>query len=444
MNKNKIIFAWIWIVIVVVFVFILKTLSAEPKSTSNTPKAGSFTLWTLDNSQEFTTYLQTFYAANEQYKDTQINVVGFENYTDYFSSLVGAVLTWRTPDIFVLNNNDGKYFDALLAPIGPEIIDIDTFRKNYDIIFSQDLIQGVENNGVKSEILRWVPMWYQILGTFYNFRDLRGENISTWSYLNDIASRFSGEWKILLGLGNGSFVESAADIFTQFLIQDDVKWFSSQSNGNALSSSLARYHMFGDEMGSNRFNSLSVNLPAWEKNIDAFGRGEVSMVFGYPRLLEKISSTSFSPSFLRAGNFPMYAEWSGSVLIDYNYFVINKATQNQTLAVDLMKYFASEAGQKAYLENVSYVFPSRLSLLQARLEEPLKDGYSVKYKDFYNSSFEYVTFNKANRQMYDQELIKSLDDILNGTILFENFRKRVLCISEKMITWENLVKSCEN
>jgi hypothetical protein len=78
------------------------------------------------------------------------------------------------------------------------------------------------------------------------------------------------------------------------------------------------------------------------------------------------------------------------------------------------------------------------------LEEPLKDWYSLKYKDFYNSSFEQVSFYKANRQMYDSEVIKSLDDILNWTILFENFRKRVLCMSEKMITWENLAKSCEN
>jgi ABC-type glycerol-3-phosphate transport system substrate-binding protein len=97
------------------------------------------------------------------------------------------------------------------------------------------------------------------------------------------------------------------------------------------------------------------------------------MIFGYPKMLEKISQTPFSSSFLRAGNFPMYAEGSGAVLVDYNYFVINNATKNQALAVDLMKYFASEAGQKAYLENVPYTFPSRLSLLQARLEEPLKD-----------------------------------------------------------------------
>jgi len=83
--------------------------------------------------------------------------------------------------------------------------------------------------------------------------------------------------------------------------------------------------------------------------------------------------------------FPTYTPNSGNILVDYNYFVINKNTQNMGLSQDLMRYFASEVGQKSYLDIFAYYLPSRLSLLQERLEKNIKDGYPLKYKDFYDS-----------------------------------------------------------
>jgi hypothetical protein len=60
----------------------------------------------------------------------------------------------------------------------------------------------------------------------------------------------------------------------------------------------------------------------------------------------------------------------------------------------LLKYFSSEAGQQKYLETFSYYLPSMLSLIATRLEENLRNDYVIKYKDFYNSSFDFVSFNK--------------------------------------------------
>ena len=50
-----------------------------------------------------------------------------------------------------------------------------------------------------------------------------------------------------------------------------------------------------------------------------------------------------------------------------------------------------------------------LTLVEKRLEENLKDGYSLKYKNFYNQNLELTTFNKGIRTLYDKEVSLILD-----------------------------------
>lgn len=439
MNKNKIIFAVIGMVLLLGFVFILKIVWGE-KDTKKPTSSSDFTIWTLDSAESFNAFLGWFATFNPNYKDTKLNVVSFDNYSDYYMSLLWAFMTWRAPDLFVLNNSEGKYFDTQLYPASPEILDVDTFRKEYDLIFSQDLIQWFEVDGKTTEFLRGIPLGYQPLGMFYNFRILRGENLSTWAYMNDLVSRFAQNGESVLWIGNGSFVEHITAIIPQFLLQDGI---TSIDSPTSAMSSLSRYQIYGDETLDNKFNTLSQGLNVWENNIDLFSKWQVHIVFWYPSLLDQIDQKWFNSAFLRGGTFPMFSEGSGSVVVDYNYFVINKNNKNMPLALDVMRYFASPEGQKKYLETVPYRLPSRLSLLPARLEEPLKDGYSMKYKDFYNADFEYVSFWKWNVSMFENEVKKTLDDRVNWVVLFENFRKRVWCISKKMVTWENLTVSCD-
>jgi len=53
--------------------------------------------------------------------------------------------------------------------------------------------------------------------------------------------------------------------------------------------------------------------------------------------------------------------------------------------------------------------PAMLSLIKDRLEENLKDGYNIKYKNFYNKSLELTTFNKSVRTIYDKEIALIID-----------------------------------
>lgn len=105
----------------------------------------------------------------------------------------------------------------------------------------------------------------------------------------------------------------------------------------------------------------------------------------------------------------MYTKDTGKLLVNYNYFVMNKNNKNNELALELIKYLASAEGQKKYLSIFSYYLPSLLSLRDERLDEPLKDGYSLKYKHFYNQNLDLVSFDKGIRTSYDKEVSLLLD-----------------------------------
>jgi len=442
MNKNKLIFAIIWIIVLIFLLFLVYTLNknADPNTKKNIKS--SLVIWILqDDSNKFSSYLEEFKKTNEIYKNITFSVVSFDSYYEYFNSLVWAFLKWTTPDIFVLNNNDSNFFVDQTYPLDSTIINPDDFRKDYDVIFSNSLIKSIDSDWKKIEYLDWVPIWYELLWMFYNFRDLKWKKLKTWSYINDIVSNIKQEWWLsTIWIWNGTTVFWVEDIITQFFLLDNISWIDSR-NSNSIKSSLATYMNFWE--WNNNYNSFSDDLLSTSRNnLDLFSRGDIQIVLGYPRILEEIDKKWFNKTFLRAEPFPTYWENKWKILINYNYFVINKNTIDLNLSLELMKYFYSVEWQKKYLEIFPYYFPSKLSLLDERLDENLKEWYTIKYKDFYNSSLELASFNKKYRSLYDKEIINILDNNTNYLYLFENFRKRLLCLSNKMITWENISVSC--
>lgn len=444
MNKNKIIFLILWIVFIIIFVSIFLLLSKTGETKRSSSSSWDFKIWVLhDDKNKFWTFLNDFKEKYSAYKNTSFQVVSFQNYEEYYHSLVWSFLRWEAPDMFVVNNNDAPFFEKQISGIDPSVISPDDFRKKYEIVFSNDLIKKTNIDNKEVEFLIGIPLGYENLWIFYNFREIRNKNLSTWSYINEVVREIrENTGKTAIGIGNGSTVQTVPDIITQFFLLDNMKNIS-QVSGNSMKSALGNYIRFWDINQDNKYDELFDSLLSNNKNnIDAFSRWDVQIVLGYPRLLEEIDKKWFNKWFLRAEPFPTYQENNGNIFIDYNYFVINKNTPNYTLAQDLMVYFDTSEGQKKYLEIFNYYMPSQMSLVANRLEENIKSGYNIKYKDFYNQNFELTTFQKGVKTIYDSDIIKILDSKTNSIELFENFRKKVLCISEKTLSSENLERSC--
>jgi hypothetical protein len=443
MNKNKVIFLVIWVILLVFFISIFSILSSKSAKKTNSWK-WNFSIWIIwDDKAKFNEVLNDFKEKFPKYKNTSFNIVSFSSYEDYYNSLVWAFLIWKAPDIFSLNNNDSSFFDLQVLWIDPNVISPDDFRKNYDTVFSNDLIRKTKVDDKDVEFLAWIPLWYETLWLFYNFREIKGKKLTTWSYVNDVIRQLSEDWETWIWIWNWTTVHMVEDIITQFLLLDWIEKLS-DANWDKLKASISNYIRFGDENMENKYNSFYKDI-VWtnKNNLNLFSEWKVRMVLWYPRMLEEIDKNWFDKSFLRAESFPTYKEDEWKILVNYNYLVINKNTQFQELALDIMKYFASAEWQKKYLEKFAYYMPSMLSLINDRLEENLKDWYNLKYKNFYNPKLELTSFNKWIRTIYDKEVPLILDSWVNSVDLFEILRKRLLCISNKMITQTWLENPCK-
>lgn len=445
MNKNKIIFWIIWVILIISIIFLVKILSSSQQQKKSSINLKSFNIWVLnDRKEDFNKVLEDFKNLNPKYKNSNFNIESFFSYSEYYSALVWAFLRWNWPDIFVLNNNDSNFFSEKILPLDPSIVSVDNFRNNYEIVFSNDLIKTINIDWKNIEYVSWIPVWYEVLWLFYNFSEVRNQKLTTWWYVNDFIRKIREQKDITaLWLWDWTTTRYSNDIFLQFLLLDNIKSIS-EANWNWLKSAISAYKRFNDKTWDNRYeNHIHELISTNRNNLHLFSRWELQMVIWYPRMIQEIDSNWYKKTFLRATYFPMYMENSWKLLINYNYFVISKESKNINVAYDFISYLNSIEWQKSYLKNNKFYLPANLSLVEERLEEPLFDWYSIKYRDFYNSSLELTSFSKEYAFLYDSEIKNILDSNRNYIELFENFRKKILCYKNKILSWENLSLRCE-
>lgn len=445
MNKNKLIFSIIWAGLLLLIIFWISFLTWDKSPKIQDWPAVWYNIWTLNNdSTLFQTYLDDFKSKNPTYKNVNFQITNFENYKEYYHSLLWSFLSWKSPDMFVLNNNDWWYFDEQIISLDSTNFDINSFRNNFDLVFSNDLIKKTWEWENTFEILKGIPLWYETLWMYYNFLTLRWKKLENWSYVNDAISTLKDDsLKSIIWIWNWSTVKYSPDIFKQFLLLD---WIDSIENidSKSLSSTISSYYKFWDINWENWYNyNMDNMLLKNQNNLDLFSLNELQIVFWYPRTIEDISENWYNKALLRATNFPTYTWNSWKMYVDYNYFVVNKNTSFPELSWEILKYFSSEEWQRKYVEIFDYYLSPNLTVLNEILDKPIMDWFSVRYWDFYNRNLELSSFNVVNKTLFDEEMINILDKWLIWVDLFEKFKKSVLCISNKMITQQNFDKTCE-
>jgi len=454
MNKNKIIFSIIWWVLLLLLFLWVSSLKTWPKkNTTWHINVNNFTIWIVnDEINKFQDFLAKFKANNPKYANTNFTVESFPSYSEYYYSLIWAFLKWTAPDIFVLNNNEKtSIFEEQILWIDPDIFNPNDLSKDFEPVFTSDLILKTEIDlwwdewKQTIEFIKWVPMWYETMWMFYSFRNFKWRNLSTWAWLNDAVSRLVKKRSdfIPVALWNWRTIISSYDIITSILVQSWVIWLDSMDD-KSIKQSFYTYQSFGDLNWSNKYNKLySEILKKWYSNLDLFSQDKVGLVIWYPRLINEINNKWFNKKFLRASPFPQSNASDWTILINYNYFVMNKNSNYTELWKELIKYFSSESWEKEFLKQFPYYLPAHLSLLSRKLDEKIHPGFWVKLWNFYNDNAQLVSFDKKNKVLYDEEIINVLDDNVNYVDLYKHFRKILLCKYWKMINQEWLSRSCE-
>jgi hypothetical protein len=450
MNKNKLIFSIIGWVILLLIIIIVLTANGWKNPTNINTQVKDFKIWVIwDNNNDFLNLITDFKTIYPKYKTSNISIESFSDYEEYSYALSSAIASWEAPDIFVLNNNEkDSMFNGQISWLNPEIFNPNDFRTKMKWVFSDDLITTYNEWEEEKEILKWIPVWYEALWIFYNWRYVNDSDLSYISWLNSLIAEirkqkpnFTPIW-----IWNGSTVFDAADIVTQFFMLEswvdkinDIVW-------NKLKEPLWTYLYFWDESSDNSYNSKFVELKTlWNDNLDLFSKWEIFMVVWYPRMIKQIDENWYSSNLLRASPFPHYFAWEWKTLINYNYFVINKDTSYYDLSNDFLSYLISDNWAWNYLSKFKYYLPALLSLESDKLEEKIHDDYKIVLKNFVDKENDYLlsSFDKWIKNIYDRNIISILDNSTNYESEFMKFRSKLICQTKKIVNLENLSQDCK-
>ncbi len=448
MSKNKLIFLIIaGVILVGLLISALFLNSGSKDNTTIKRSSGDFKIWIVwDSKTKFEEFMSSFKAANKWVSDVNYNIESFANYEDYSRALTSAMIKWEAPDVFVLNNNESSLFEEKVAAIPPSVINVVDFKKNYRGIFTDDLILQEEWKEETVEFLKGFPVWYETLWVFYNRRfRFKISDFNSIASLNSAITRIKRLNVVPLGIWNGSTVINSPDILAQFFLLHKVNNLEDADN-TKIKQALWEYTWFGASNWENAYNGLYEDARATDKtNIDLFADNDLAAIIAYPRAVLKLQALWFSKKTLFAAPFPHFHSGDGGTLANYNYFVVNSDSAQKEVAFTFLKYLNSDDWASAYLDKFRYYLPARLNLEDDMTEQKISNYFdSVVLWDFYTSDKTPLSsFNKANKVIYDREVVSVLDNFSWYLSDFRDFRTSTLCKADKILNLANLWVSCE-
>jgi hypothetical protein len=454
MNKNKLVLVIILGLIGIFIVWIILNLNSDKTQTWNQTKSvAEFHIWLYNDWVEgMTDTLAKFKEKSIAYKSTQFKIETFNDYEDYTLALTSAFAQGKGPDMYEINNSEKNWVLFYNSDgIQPDIINPNDFRKTYNGVFSDDLIDVQEYTEdweiQKVEYLRGIPVGFETLGIFYNkAKRIKASDFYSLSSLNTKIDdlKNSSPNTSPIAIWNGSTVKNSSEIIKQFfLLENAIVWLEDVTWAK-MKSPLTSYMLFWDENWDNWYNENYSDMISLNKTwVDLFVRNETFMLVWYPRDLYDIDNKWFNKGLLAAEPFPFYNLAEGTTSIKYDYFVKNKNSENTELSDALFQYLTSDNWADEYLKNYSYYLPALLSLESDKIEDKIIDKYNITLWDFYNPDHLLQSFNVGVKNMFDREIIKVLDNTSNYIDAFNGLRTEIVCKSSKYTTLEGLSNSCE-
>ncbi len=443
MTKNKIFFAILgWLIFIGITFLTLNLRTSQTRQIGTA--GGAVKVWILyDDVSKFNEYINTFKKARPQYANVSFEVESFSDELSYYNSLVSSIISGKGPDIFVMNNSEISPLENQILWIPPTLISPNDFRLHFKTVFWEDLIINDSNDNTV-EFLKWVPLWYETLGIFYNRKYfLRPSEMKTWTDFSKEVKNIQEKYSriIPVALWNGTKVSRSPDVLKNLFVLD---WVESliESNSNTTRQALAMYKSFGQKNGDNKYSILSTPLST-DTDIDFFTQGDVAAMFWYPRDLIEINKIGYQKSFLFATAFPWYAGKEKKLAVNYNYFSVNKDSKFKTVSLALLEYMSSVEGQQAYIDTFPYYLSPESSVELAMSEKKILPQYNIVYKNFIDEGTLLASYDSWDKISFDREIKTLLDMPSWYDDAFSRMRSFIVCSSTKQRTLLNLSSSCK-
>lgn len=469
MNRQKILlFSLIgWVILLIFFTFSFLGSSWNKKNTK-APK--EFNIWVVwDETAGYSDIITAFKNRYSDYSSTDIKFTKFSNYSDYEKTLLNVMSDGNSPDIFVVNNNSANsdwnwLLESKIVWLPNEVVNADYFSKNFNKVFDELVIQSNEKDSEwkdkKMNYLKWIPMWYETLWVFYNFRKIRNIPV-TWSELDkEISDNVQDDYStIWIWFGN-KFVINPSDIITLMFLENWINDYNTVNSTNA-ENSLKAYISYSTDTnnGLYKFNDelSTLNLTT----TDLFVRWKVWMIIGYPSLIKEIIlaikrtswEASLSEKYLRtAPIFQLGSDDSSENsskekvnLVNYNFFALSKFSQNPDLWFKFLNFLSTKEAQEKYINNFSYYLPAYKWLEEDRLSQPIEKWFDrTKFSDFLQNDVTLKSFYKWLKNEYDYYLWSWLNsNITDNKQFLDKFHSYIDCSVNHIIKWTDFEKQCE-
>jgi ABC-type glycerol-3-phosphate transport system substrate-binding protein len=435
-----------------------KKPSADSESSGSGVKA--LQVWLLtDETAGYSEIIKGFKNRFPQYKDTEIQFTKFSSEKEYEDILIDTIANGNSPDVFMLRNNGGDAkFLTKTYEIPNSVINVDEFSKNFNKAFDGLVItektKDEDGNEVTAYGLKGVPMGYETLALYYNFRFIR--DIPTlWSDLDtEIAANDSNEYAPV-GLGLPSrYVPNADAIVEAILLQNNISTYTKLSE-TAAAAAVSGYASFAQD-AKNPVKALEPKMDSlFLDSVDLFVRGDIGMIVGYPSTLEKImeamkragNEKALSEKFVRTAALPQVSKEPDAQknLVSYRYFAVSRFAKEPDAAFDFVAYLATKEAQEAYSKAFPYSLPAYRALEAGLMDKALNEDIPrVRYEHFMVDSVSLEDFDSGLPEKFREGIDSVLanfgaEDLTNAVRKTQEY---VSCTYDQFVNRKQLDISC--
>lgn len=424
MSPRKLIF----IAIVTLFVLWLlygvwKLNNAEPKK--NISLTGSLSIWILsDTTEGYESIKEGFYEYAPEYQNASIAFRKFSDYSSYQKILLSALADQNWPDIFMVEAGSDSILEEKVEPIPEAYIDISDFDKRFEDIFLPLVVTNTGSD-IMSRSLRWIPLWYETLGIYYN-KSLLLTVPKTW---NEVAMMYQdgSRWDIYptnIGM-SPRYTPHASDIIALLLAQSgDASYQDMDASDDILSEYLAygttplmTLTDDGVTWWSLSDNGESLDTE-WLTTIDMFIRGKISFIVWYPSTVDIIEDAKKRAwveavnSIILTDKIPQDSIGATPVNIArYRYFWLSKSTKNPDLWAKFLNYLLTEDAQSRYIQSFPGYIPAQRAFYETSRNTALSNIFSRTKLDSFIPALgeQLVVFDYGDRVQFEQFLLDNID-----------------------------------
>ena len=158
--------------------------SRTTASTTNIPK--EITIWILwDDTNWYNLISEKFKKKYTEYKNTKITFIkqgSYQSYDEYEKMLLNMLADGNGPDAYAIYANGWSFLESKARAIPSEWINPEIIQNEYDHLFDELIVQNTDKNN-PGIFLKWIPLWYESMGVFYN-RDIIEKIPDTWDELD--------------------------------------------------------------------------------------------------------------------------------------------------------------------------------------------------------------------------------------------------------------------